>query len=145
MANIGTLLKQEIARVARKEVRAATEPLRKTGSTQRRDIAALKREISQLQRQLKSLSRGAATSTTAAATGDAGERAVRFSAKGLKTLRARTGLSAADFGRLAGVSGQSIYGWEAGKTTPGAKQRAALAQLRGLGKREAARRLEALG
>ena len=136
MANIGTLLKQEIARVARKEIRAAADPLRKTG-------AAHRREIAELQRTVRTLSRGTAKAAPAAE--EAGERSARFSVKGLKTMRARTGLSATDFGRLAGVSGQSIYGWEAGKTTPGPKQRAALAGLRGLGKREALRRLEALG
>ena len=143
MANIGTLLKQEIARIARKETRAAVEPLRKAATTHRREIAALKREVAELQRALRTASRSrpAATDTATADTG----KPARFSAKGLKSLRARTGLSAADFGRLAGVSGQSIYGWEAGKTTPGPKQRAALASLRGLGKREAMRRLEAMG
>ena len=142
MANIGTLLKQEIARVARKEIRAAADPLRKTGAAHRREIAALKREIAELQRTVRTLSRGTAKAAPAAE--EAGERSARFSVKALKTMRARTGLSATDFGRLAGVSGQSIYGWEAGKTTPGPKQRAALAGLRGLGKREALRRLEAL-
>ena len=50
-----------------------------------------------------------------------------------------------DFGRLVGASGQSVYNWEAGKTVPREGQQAALAAVRGLGKREAARRLEALG
>ena len=139
MANIGTVLKQEITRLARKEAKAAIEPLRKASATARRDVAALKREVADLQRQLRTARRA-----PAAAPAEAGDAPTRFSAKGLKSLRARTGLSAADFGRLAGVSGQSIYGWEAGKTTPGPKQRAALAGLRGLGKREALRRLEAL-
>ena len=84
-----------------------------------------------------------ASKRTAAA--PSGETAnTRFSVKGLKSLRARLELSAADFGRLAGASGQSVYNWEAGKTVPAATQRATLASLRGLGKREAAKRLEAL-
>ncbi len=69
---------------------------------------------------------------------------MRFVSKGLKTLRARLGLSAADFGRLVGASGQSIYNWEAGKAVPRASQQTALAAIRGLGKREAAKRLDAL-
>ena len=181
MANIGTVLKQEITRLARKEAKAAIEPLRKASATARRDVAALKREVADLQRQLRTARRAPAAAPAEAGEAFAGllacpackgplaglgcpacgeayadddgvlrlrepaDAPTRFSAKGLKSLRARTGLSAADFGRLAGVSGQSIYHWEAGKTTPGAKQRAALAALRGLGKREALRRLEALG
>ena len=69
---------------------------------------------------------------------------MRFSAKGFATLRTRFGLSAADMGRLLGVSGQTVYNWEGRKSVPRKSQLAALAQLRGLGKREARARLEAL-
>ena len=141
MANIGVMLKQEITRLARKETKAAVEPLRKANTAARRELVALRREVADLQRQLKGRVRAAKAQAAPAGAGTS----TRFSAKGLKSLRARTGLSAADFGRLAGASGQSIYHWEAGKTVPGAKQRVALAALRGLGKREALRRLEALG
>jgi hypothetical protein len=54
-------------------------------------------------------------------------------------------LSACYFGRLLGVSGQSAYAWKRGRTKPRAKQPAAIAALRGLGKKEAAARLAALG
>ena len=76
-------------------------------------------------------------------TEEGGSRA-RISAKGLKTLRTKLGLSAAEFGQLAGASGQSIYNWEQGKNAPRAKQVEVLAALRKLGKREARTRLEAL-
>lgn len=71
-------------------------------------------------------------------------RKTRFVAGGLKSLRSRLGLSASDFGRLIGASGQSVYNWEAGKAVPRSSQQAALASIRGLGKREAARRLDAM-
>ncbi|MCC8363612.1 helix-turn-helix domain-containing protein [Lysobacter sp. A6] len=134
MANIATLLKSEITRLARKEVKAQIEALRKSGASYRRDIAALKRQVTDIQRQLAVATR----SSKRAAPSESTESAkVRFSAKGLKSHRAKLGLSAGDYGRLAGVSGQSVYGWETGKTMPRASQVAALAALRGLGKREA--------
>lgn len=68
----------------------------------------------------------------------------RFSAKGLAINRQRLGLSADDYALLAGVSGQSIYHWEQGKSLPRPKSLAGLAALRTLGKREAVARLEAL-
>ena len=141
MANIGALLKSEITRLARKEVKAQTDTLRKSGAAYRRDIAALKRQLADLQRQL-----AVATRTSKRATQPASTRSdkARFSAKGLKSNRARLELSAADYGRLAGVSGQSIYGWETGKTVPRPAQMGALAALRGMGKREALARLEAM-
>ena len=142
MANIGAMLKEEISRLARKTLNAELEGLRKASAGYRKDIAALKRQVAALERGRAALEKR--VGRTAPEPGKTeGESNVRFSAKGLKTLRARLGLSAEDFGRLAGVSGQSIYNWERGTTVPRRQQVLALAGLRGLGKREAVARLEA--
>jgi DNA-binding transcriptional regulator YiaG len=141
MSNFSSVLKGEIARVARKEIKSAADPLRKANANYRREIAELKRQLAGLQKEVRSLSRAPRSSAPDAAPVQA---STRFSAKGFKSLRARLGLSAADFGVLVGASGQSVYNWEAGKAVPRASQQAALASVRGLGKREAAKRLEAL-
>lgn len=139
MANFSTLLKGEITRLARKEVKAYVEPLRKANALQRQQLIALKREVADLRK---------ASRTSRIRTTDVVETtsstASRFSAKGLKSTRAKLGLSASDFGKLIGASGQSVYNWEAGKAVPRAAQREKLTALRGLGKREALRRLELL-
>ena len=62
----------------------------------------------------------------------------------MKTDRRRAGLSAQDYGRLTGVSAQTIYSWESGQSKPRATALARWATVRGLGQREAARRLELL-
>lgn len=142
MANIGTVLKEEITRLARKILNAELAALRKASAGYRKDIAALKRQVVALERGRAALEKRVGR-TASAPEEEEGESNVRFSAKGLKTLRARLGLSAEDFGRLAGVSGQSIYNWERGATVPRRQQVQSLAALRGLGKREAVARLEA--
>jgi len=76
--------------------------------------------------------------------GQDGRSGLRFSAKGLAAQRKRLGLSAAAVAALLGVSGQSIYKWEEGKTRPRASQLPAIAALRKMGKREANARLAAL-
>lgn len=58
--------------------------------------------------------------------------------------RKRLGLSAADFGLLVGASGLSEYAWEQGKGRPRGKNLAAIAALRGVGKREVVERLAVL-
>lgn len=141
MPNIAQVLKEEIARLARKEVRAETDSLKKTVSTQRSDIARLKKEIATLQRQVKRSTKNVPAAPQATSQEDTG---FRFSAKGLASNRERLGLSAEQYGALVGVTGQSIYKWEAGKARPRASQIPAIAQLRGIGKREAAKRLESL-
>lgn len=142
MPNLSSVLKTEITRLARKEIKTAVEPLRKANASYRREIAELKRQLSQLQRATKASTR---TRETAPQTSDDAPVRTRFAAKGLKSLRARLGLSATDFGLLVGASGQSVYNWEAGKTVPRGTQRAALAAARSLGKREALKRLETIG
>lgn len=140
MPNLSSVLKSEITRLARKEVKGAVDPLRKANASYRREIAELKRQILMLHREVKSSNRA----STQRIDTETEPRKTRFAAGGLKSLRSRLGLSASDFGRLIGASGQSVYNWEAGKAVPRSSQQAALTSIRGLGKREAARRLEAM-
>lgn len=147
MANFAAAFKAQIARIARKEARSETEALKRTVSSQRTDIAALKRHVQDLERALKSLSKSAGrrtppTKVDAAANEEA--EGLRFRASGLASNRKRLGLSADQFGQLVGATGQSVYAWEAGKAKPRSKALAAIASLRGIGKREALARLEAL-
>ena len=69
---------------------------------------------------------------------------LRFRASGMAANRKRLGLSAADFGLLVGATGQSIYAWEARKAKPRPQALAAIAALRGIGKREAEAKLTSL-
>jgi len=69
---------------------------------------------------------------------------VRFSPKWLKLHRSRLKLSAHDYARLLGVSGQTVYHWEQGKARPRKAQLAAWAAMRRLRRREALKRLAML-
>ena len=89
------------------------------------------------------MQRGAAKASSGSPPKGEGTRITRFSAKGLRTLRTRLGFSAAQMGKLLGVSGQSVYNWEGQKSVPRKSQLVALAQLRGVGKRKAQARLDA--
>ncbi|MBI2726340.1 MAG: helix-turn-helix domain-containing protein [Polaromonas sp.] len=141
--NIATALKSEISRVARKEVRAEVSALKSASSRYRSDIADLKRRIAQLERLVGQLSKG--TRKRVAEASDAQPATVtRYSAKNLAALRKKLGLSAADFGKLLGVSGASVYLWEDGKTRPREKNMPAISRLRGMGKKAALQLLATL-
>lgn len=144
MPNIGSVLKTEIQRVARKELRTETQQLKKTVAQYRSQIAQLKRRMQALEQQVRRQSRGGGRAAASAADegADEGGPSLRFSAKGLATQRKRLGLSAAAVAKILGVSALSVYKWESGKTRPRAKQLAAIASLRKMGKREALARLE---
>ena len=145
MPNIGALLKTEIARLARKEVRKQTEPLKKASAQYRKRIADMKRQVSELQRKVATLEKQLTISASNSTSTSNGAKTYRFSPKGLQSKRKRLGLSAADFGKLVGVTGQTIYKWEKGLSRPRDKQLAALATVRGIGKKEALARLKELG
>jgi DNA-binding transcriptional regulator YiaG len=138
MPNIASILKEEIARVARKEMRADIEALRKASAQYRSTIAALKRRIAELEKNAKRTSKLARSAPVADSEPD---RQIRFSAQRLKNHRAKLGLSAQDYGTLIGVSGLTVYKWEGGNTRPRDSQLPAIAAVRKLGKREAQARL----
>jgi len=144
MPNIGALLKQEIARLSRREIRSEVQATKKASAQYRRHIAALRRQVATLERQVGLLQRRKLDGS-AATTAQSTDHKVRFVAKGLKSQRARLGLSAADYARLVGVSAQSIYNWEQGHANPRQEQLAIIAKLRGIGKREARQYLDQLG
>jgi hypothetical protein len=143
MANIASILKAEISRVARKEVRAETLGLKKAVGAYRSEIAALKRRAQALELELRRLSKGRAKAAPVEV-GAMPAFKLRFTAKGLAAQRRRLGLSAMECGLLVGASGQSIYNWEDGKARPQARHLQAIAGLRTLGKKEAAARLASL-
>ncbi len=140
MPNIQTVLRAEISRLARKEVRAEVDGLRAATRQHRQQITVLKQQVAQLNRALKAaLKNPRASQRQAPAAEESTPR--RFSADRLAKHRAKIGLSAASYGQLVGVSGLSIYNWESGKVRPRPAQLEALAAVRGLSKRAAAERL----
>jgi len=166
MPNLQTALKEEISRLARKEIKKETTAAKKQQAQHRRDIAALKREVAELQRQVayfekqeaRRLKDGTKLETVKAevqqalasvkgqssdAAGD-GRSAPRFQARGLRSHREKIGISAEDYGKLVGVSGLTIYNWEKEKSKPRKSQLPKIAAVRGIGRREALRRLELL-
>jgi DNA-binding transcriptional regulator YiaG len=150
MPNLATVFKAEITRLARKELRENSDGLKKAVAAHRSEIAELKRRIKELEASVKRLAKGGQANQGRAKPGPSSEPAesdasgLRFRAKGMAANRQRLGLSAADFGLLVGATGQSIYAWESGKTKPRPQALAAIAALRGIGKREVEARLATL-
>ena len=166
MATLVNVLKEEIVRLARKEIRKHAAEAAKLTTQVERDVTALKRQVQDLQRKLSApqaqdgpkqttskktgSKKTAAKSRTGKAAGAASTPAAQqsartpFSSASLKASRERVGLSADNYGKLIGVSGLSIYNWESGKARPRESNIAALMTIKGIGKREAAKRLEAL-
>lgn len=142
MSNFAEQLKSEIARIARKESRADSKQVKKASAQYRAEIAALKRRMASLE---SSVARLLKQQTSHKAQDHANQNAMvtlRFRTEGFAALRKKLGLTAHQMAQLIGVSAQSVYHWEAGKSRPRASQLPAIAAVRKLSKKEAWAKLE---
>ena len=144
MANLAAVLKSAIRRLARGEARDVTAVSRRAAAQHRRDLAELKRQVATLERKVALLEKRTWREVAPVAKAKNAE-SLRFSAKGLASRRQKLGISGADYATLLGVSTQTLYNWEQGRSKPRKEQLAKLAALRGISKREAVARLEQLG
>ena len=142
MSTVLAVLNNHVRKLARREVRSQTAVLRRNSAQHRRDIASLKRALAETLRALRRVQKQGGAKAPAVSKADL--NGVRYSARSVRAQRNRLGLSAADYGKLVGVSGLTIYHWEHGKARPRQKQLEALVTVRGIGKREALARLAEL-
>ena len=144
MPNIAKILKEEMARVARKEAKAFAGPIQKQNVLLKRAVAGLKKRVASLERMAKELQGAVATVKSAqpvAADEESGK--ARITAKGVRSLRRKLRLSQSEFGRLIGITNVAVSHWERqeGPLRVRNLTRAALLAVRGIGAREAKSRL----
>ena len=144
MANLAATIKEEIQRLARKEIKAQTGSTKQAVAQYRREIAHLKRQLRAQAKKIAFLEAQERKRLGQPQVAEKPAEGVRFSARSVKVQRERLGFSAANYAKLVGVSELTIYNWEQGKTRPRKEQLAALVAVRGIGKREASAKLELL-
>ncbi len=142
MPNLQAVLRQEIRRLARSEVRSELEATKRAVAQHRREIAELKRRNTALERTVSYLQSRETKRLKAGPSQAEPTQGTRFSFRSLKAQRRRSGLSQEEYASLVGVSSSTIYNWESGSTKPSGKHLPTLMSLRGIGKREAKKRLE---
>jgi DNA-binding XRE family transcriptional regulator len=142
MTTFAGQFKSEVSRLAKREVKSEVQTLKSASAQYRADIAALKRRVVVLESQLKKLMKAGGKQTDAVEQ-LSDEKSLRFRMDGFITLRKKLGLTAAQMASLIGVSAQSVYHWEAGKSRPRASQLPAIAALRKMRKAEILGKLEA--
>jgi DNA-binding transcriptional regulator YiaG len=141
MGKIETVLKGEIARLARRETKALIGKYVD-------ELRRLQKRVASLERELRGVKAARAQEqakrkvTTAVATA-ASEKAatIRLSPRLIRSLRNRLGISQAELAKLVGVSAVAVGNWESGKSKPRDESKARIAALRSLGRREVRRLL----
>jgi DNA-binding transcriptional regulator YiaG len=133
--NFAGALKGEIQRLARKEVRANVAPLKKLVAGLRRRVAQQRRLIADLERDIRHGVKNT-RAAVASASEDNEKSQIRFSPAWVKQHRKKLGMSRRVYARLIGVSAQSIFGWETGRTRPRRGALESWRRIRGMGVRE---------
>ena len=142
MPNITTVFKEEIRRIARKEIKAVVGKIQQNLASLRKENLQLKGLINDQAKHLSRLQKQIQTQHNRPPAEEDPLAGVRFSSRSVRAQRKRLNMSAAEYGKLVGVSALTIYHWESGKSRPRKAQLAILTAVRGIGKREAMKRIE---
>ena len=146
MPNIAQVLKEEIARIARKQIKQETLKLQRDSIWLKKSIASLKRQITSLERGNRLLCSEVSRQRTGSIPRSDELKKMRVTGAMIRSLRTRLKISQANLAKLIGVSGQSVYQWERKKGGLRLRQetKVALHRIRKMGVREARVELEKL-
>jgi len=148
MPNIAKILKDEIQRLARREVNQSIASLKQSNTTLKKTVTELKQRIAALEREQKRLVKlqEKAEAAAVSAQGNEKEQApdIRITGKQIKSLRSRLAVTQTEMGTLVGVTMATVTLWE--KKTGQIRIRkpsvaAAIIELKGMKKTEVADRL----
>jgi DNA-binding transcriptional regulator YiaG len=142
MSKLETIIKSEIVRLAKREVRKISVPLG-------RDVRFLKSGVSELRKAVLTLQRITANQQKELERGkmplEAAPEEVkmsRFSPRLVRSLRGHLSITQKELAILAGVTVGAVHQWESGQFRPSMKKRAVMVALRKLGRREVRKLIE---
>lgn len=140
MPNFVKPLRDEIARLARREVAQCIGQLKKTVAALKADNKSLKQEIAALKKSGSSLKATAAHSCATVSEDEL--KTARFTPKIIIRLRKKFGLSRLKMGQLLGINNKSIARWEEGIGEPKSNSKTKLIALRKMTKRDIKKHLQ---
>ena len=145
MSNVAKVLKEEIARISKREAKSATQAIGKSTTWLRKTVADLKKRLSLLEkesRRLTAVMKKQQLESPQKPDAEEGKKA-RFTSRGIRALRKKLRISQADFGKLVGTTPGAVHLWEKkdGALSLRDKTKSAILSVRGLGAREAKEKL----
>jgi DNA-binding transcriptional regulator YiaG len=141
MANIATLLKNEIQKQTDKAVRKSLRPLALQLREEQKRVKMLERQVALLSKNVQKGSSVAATAPTTASS--ANKRA--WNGATVTNLRKKHQLSQNALAKLLGVGINTVWLWEQNRTSPRAKQQEGIHALGDLSALQIRRRLTKVG
>jgi DNA-binding transcriptional regulator YiaG len=136
MGKMEQALKSEMIRLATKQMRVTYLPLAREVRKLKRTVAELRRMVAPLKVLGGELEAQKAAQLAKLEASPDEVKGSRISARLIKSLRSKLGISQGELATLVGVSAGAVGFWEQGKARPHGKNKVALVALRKLGKRE---------
>jgi DNA-binding transcriptional regulator YiaG len=136
LAKLETVIKEAIARGARRQVRVVVTPLRREVVRLRKKVTDLHATVTTLRRSAVGWKRLMEAAPAIPQVSEEDAKTARLSPRLIASLRKRLGLSQVALAQLVGVSAPAVAHWEAGASTPTGQNRVNLVALRRVGKRE---------
>jgi DNA-binding transcriptional regulator YiaG len=136
LAKLEIVIREAIARGARKQIRIVVTPLRGEVVRLRRKVGELQTTLTTLRRSANGWKRLIEAAPAMPQVSEEDAKAARLSPRLVTSLRRRLGLSQTALARLVGVSAPAVAHWEGGASVPTGKNRVNLVALRRVGKRE---------
>lgn len=144
MGKIESVMREEIARLSKREIRASVDPLRKEVTKLRSRVSQLEKTVAVLDREAEKM-RKAEVERLGKLKADEDEvKSARINGKWVQTLREKLNVSQTELASLLGISVSGVRTWEYDISKPRGKNRAALVALRKIGRRDVKRMLEEL-
>ena len=145
MGRLEEAVRSEIMRLVRKELRSVVLPLGKEVRQLKRGMGRLNKTVAGLERVVAAQVREAEARRDRLEVSEEEARTARLSARLIRALRTRLGISQGQLAVLVGVSAGAVTQWEQGMISPRGQNRATLVALRKLGRRDVRRMLEQKG
>ena len=142
MPDVAIVLKEEISRIARKEIRARVDPLKKQVVDLRRRLRAAEATLLQLQKTTNKTANTVSRQSGAIVPDVEETRQIRISPNSVKKLRTRLRLTQAQMAQLVDVSTNTVVRWEQGTSSPRGGSRAVIASMRSMGIKQVKKQLE---
>ncbi len=136
MGKLEGIIKDEIIRLAKREMRMKFVPLRRDVRSLKLTVSQLRKSVSGLQRFVSQQERQVSPKPVPEVTPEDMKKA-RFSPRLIKTLRKHLGVSQREMAKLAGVTVGAVFKWEKGKFEPKDDKKKILVGLRKLGRQRA--------
>lgn len=145
MGKFEGIIKSEIVRLAKREVRKIAVPLSRDVRSLKSTLSQIRKSVAVLQRLTTDHQKEIEKGKTPLEAAHEEVKTARFSPRLIRSLRRHLGITQKDLAILTGVTIGAVHQWESGQFKPSLQKKSVMVALRKLGRREVRKLIESKG